>query len=126
METELTYAEMKALHERKKKLNDEHAKLYSKKRLMGIVSKKIKTTMIGAVAACEQHIGHLWGHGKPPSQLTDEEKRMREVWEELRNAILNKGNTQLRAALDEIAHYTLQFERYEAQFLVKKENENDG
>lgn len=114
------------LHEQMRKLSDERAQLYSKKKLMNTITKKLKTTMIGAVAACEEHLGFLWGHGKPVEELTEAEIKFRdEIWEELRTAILNKGNSQLRAAMEEIAHYSLRFERYRTDFIVSKEKPGD-
>lgn len=116
---------MDRIYGQARKVNEERSQLYSKKRLVNTVKKKIQTTMIGAVAACEQYFGELWGHGKSPEELNEGEIFWRDRWEELRNEILNKGNTQLRAALEEISLYTLDFNKYRADFIVRKEQDGN-
>jgi hypothetical protein len=102
-------------------VNEERVKSYSKKRLLENITKKFKTSMIGAVASCEEGFGELWGHGKGKDELTEEEFNFRERWEEIRTQILNKGNSQLRGALDEIAQHTVNKEKYNVDFIVRKE-----
>lgn len=93
----------------------------SKKRLLSIVRKKIKTSFIGALAKVEQHIGvGLWGHGKPDSQCTKEEIYWKNKWEFCRNEILNNGNNQLRAIENEFDQYSIWWERYIAVLPVSK------
>jgi hypothetical protein len=113
--------EMKQMYNQARQLNEERAQLYSKKRLINTITKKIKTTMIGAIAACEEHLGYLWGHGKPIHELNEQEQHWRVVWEELRNLILNKGNTQLRAALEELSCYSLNFNKYRTEFMISQD-----
>jgi hypothetical protein len=102
-------------------INDDRYALHSKKRFIKTMSTKFKTTMIGALAAFEEDFGYLWGHGKQEDELTLEEKKCRELWNETRTAILNKGNNQLRATIDELSHYTLKWEKYQTQFIINKE-----
>ena len=66
----------------------------SKIRLKKDVKKKIETTMIGALASIEKYLGELWGHDLPDP--TPEQTQLKEVYEELRSEILDKGNTQIR------------------------------
>jgi hypothetical protein len=99
--------------------NMEKQKTYSKKSLLDNVQKKFTTTMIGALDIFEKLFGHLWGHGKPESALTQEEKEYRHDWEDARAAILNNGNNQARGAMDEISQHSVQKERYRLDFEVK-------
>lgn len=112
------YAQMRAaaranvgdLAEAKKRL-----KLVSRGRLLGIIATKIRTTMIGALAAVEEAIGReLWGHGKPERDCTPEQLRWRAVWQErVRPGILNNGNNQLRAMQSEVELYEILFIGYQ-------------
>lgn len=107
------------LREEIKKKNQESYKENSKKRLINNIDKKFKTTMIGSLAVFEKYFGELWGHGN--SNLTEEQKRYRQLWEEARTDILNNGNTQMRIAQEEIAQYTMTWNRYKTEFIIKKD-----
>ena len=48
---------------------------------------------------------------------------MREIWEILRAKILDNGNTQLRAATNEIGSYCISWDRYKMEIPVKEEPE---
>ena len=98
--------------------NAEKYKEYSKKRLIDNIKRKFNTTMIGALVQFEEQFGDLWGHGLPLDQLTAEQVRYRTKWEEVRTNILNNGNNQARAADDEIAQYTMTWNRYRTEFIV--------
>ena len=80
--------------------------------------------MIGALAAFENNFGTLWGHGQ--EELTDDQKQFRKIWEETRTEILNNGNSQLRIAQEEIAQYTMTWNRYHVDFVIKPENQKDN
>ena len=109
--------------EQQRAVNEERVKSYSKRQLLEKISRKFKTTMIGSLASFEEFFGDLWGHGKNKADLTEEELKYREIWEEARTAVLNKGNSCLRGALDELAQHTVNKERYKVEFMVKDENE---
>ena len=91
----------------------------SKKRLMDNISKKFKTTMIGAIARYEAAFGELWG--QDTDNPSEEQQELRRVWEEVRTDILNNGNSQLRAALEEIAQYTMSWDKYKTNLIVRKD-----
>tara|TARA_Y100000356_G_C11219866_1_gene268477 strand:- start:696 stop:1070 length:375 start_codon:yes stop_codon:yes gene_type:complete len=118
---------LRQLRQEIKKKNEESYKENSKKRLINNIDKKFKTTMIGSLAVFEKYFGELWGHGN--SNLTPEQKVYKQVWEEARTDILNNGNTQMRIAQEEIAQYTMTWNRYKTEFIVtkdpKKEIENE-
>tara|TARA_Y100000356_G_C11233206_1_gene276212 strand:- start:439 stop:813 length:375 start_codon:yes stop_codon:yes gene_type:complete len=118
---------LRNLREEIKKKNEESYKENSKKRLINNIDKKFKTTMIGSLAVFEKYFGALWGHGD--SNITDEQKHFRQLWEEARTDILNNGNTQMRIAQEEIAQYSMTWNRYKTEFIVtkdpKKETKNE-
>lgn len=60
--------------------------------------KKFQTTMIGALAHFEDNFGHFWENEPDNSPILDD-------WEYTRHSILNNGNKQARAAIDEIKRY---------------------
>lgn len=92
----------------------------SKRRLLSIIDKKFQTTMIGAIVRVEEAFGELWGHGNS-EPLTDEQEEFRRVWDEVRSGILDNGNKQRRAAQDEIAHYTMTWDKYKTELMVRKD-----
>ena len=93
-------------------------------RIKFYVSKRIETTMIGALAKMEQNFGHLWGHHKPESEpLTAEEETFADMWEFTRNQILNHGNKQIRNLEDDFNKYGGLFKSsYHYSFRVDKNN----
>ena len=95
----------------------ERFKNVSKKRLAKCIEKKCKTTMIGAIASFEEVFGVLWGHGN--EQLSQEEQYWLEKWEEARTLVLNNGNNQIRAAMDEVDEYTVSWNRHRIDFIIK-------
>lgn len=95
----------------------------SKKRLMENLGKKFKTTMIGALDRFEKKFGHLWGH-KKTTPLTEQELQFRQMYDEVRTEILDNGNNQLRIAYEEIAQYTVAWEKYNLTFITKDNKEN--
>ena len=97
---------------------DDKFKQSSRDRLLKIASKKIKTTMIGALSTIENQLGFLWGHesGEP---LTPEQEHMRSVYEEIRSEILDKGNTQIRNLEAEFSYYDITWLRYRMNLPVK-------
>lgn len=118
------FYELKRQHDAAKKLNQERSQLYAKRRLIDNLSKKFKTTMIGALASFEAEFGHVWGLGKTEEELTRDEIENREAWERARTEVLNKGNNQLRTAIEEISQYSLSFDKYKEEFIVRKRDNN--
>lgn len=106
-----------------RKRNAEKYKENSKKRLMTNIDKKFQTTMIGSLAQFEEFFGNLWGHGLPLDRLSSTQVENRKIWEEVRTNILNNGNNQARAARDEIAQYTMTWNRYRTEFIVMPEKD---
>jgi len=67
-----------------------------------ILTKRFQTTMIGSLFEFEQSFGYLWGLDKDDSELTEQQRKFRELWEDTRNEILNNGNNQLRKCLSDL------------------------
>jgi hypothetical protein len=91
-----------------------------KERLKKIIGKKIETTMIYPLSQIEMVFGHLWGHNKPFSALTDDEKVNRGKWDQCRNNILNNGNQQKRNAFAELDMHTITWNRYQVVLVPRK------
>jgi len=102
-----------------KKMNQDKFEKNSKKRLMANITKKFKTTMIGALAQFEKEFGYLWGMKN--TDLTEEQKKFFIKWQAVRTEILNNGNSQLRACLEEISQYTMKWDRYHTDFIIKRD-----
>lgn len=85
----------------------------SNERLERIASQKIKTTMIGAIASIEEHLGFL---------LDEEESGQdnRELFNKLRSEILDKGNQQIRNLTKEFKLYDISLRRYQYTLPVRK------
>lgn len=108
---------LKRTHDAIKKMHEEKTRQNFKRRLMSIVEKKCKTIMIGAIAQIEEEFGdELWGD--KDTEVAG--KYWYAKFQALRNKILNNGNTQIRAILDEMSNHTITWERYQTQFIVKK------
>ena len=118
----LTHGQMKAMTAKAKAAREERYLEQSRRRLDKIVSTKVRTAFIGALAAFEAEFGFLWGHDSEDDQLTEEQREMREVWERARTAVLNNGNTQLRAVRNEIANQTVKWNRYHMGFQVSRKD----
>tara|TARA_R110002020_G_scaffold391916_1_gene602293 strand:- start:240 stop:617 length:378 start_codon:yes stop_codon:yes gene_type:complete len=110
------FEHFKAQAEQNKRHKDDSYKDNSKRRLLNNLKKKFDTTIIGSLAAFEDRFGELWGHGLAAGELDEDQLYWREVWADARSKILDNGNANLRAAQNEIAQYTLSWNRYVTQF----------
>lgn len=119
---QLSFEDAKKIVEQRKIENQKRAESASKKRLITSIERKFKTTMIGALASFEASFGDLWGHNSP-KELTQEQEHYRQVWNAVRTEILNKSNNQSRAAIEEIAEYTMTWDKYRVNFIVKPNKE---
>lgn len=98
----------------------------SKKRFDKILSTKVNTVMIGAIAAFEESFGFLWGKGKEQEDFTKEELEFYELWQNVRNKVLNNGNNQLRALKNELANNNVTWKRYQINLPMLEENDENG
>lgn len=108
--------------ERIRQANEARQSAYQKNKLIEIITKKVQTTMIGALASFEKSFGHLWGLGKFNKELSISQKELKQRWEETRNEILNRGNANIRSIQEELSLYNLKKENYRIDFIIKKPN----
>lgn len=95
-------------------------------RLRFHVERRIETTMIGALARIEKAFGYLWGQDKQ-TELTEEEENFADIWEYLRNDILNYGNDQIRKVKEDFHRYGGVFkQQYRYTFNLRKENRDEN
>jgi len=119
----LSHYQIAAAQKKHRDAKDDKYKELSKTRLSNIITTKMKTSFIGSISACEDSFGFLWGHEKEENDLTANEVAMREIWEGLRAEILDNGNSQLRASMNEISNYNIQWCRYHLDFPTKEQGE---
>ena len=91
----------------------------SKTRLKKEIKKKIQTTMIGSLSSIEKYFGFLWGE-ESDGELTKDQIRMRDIFEDMRTEILDKGNIQIRNADAEIESYDVTWNKYQMNLPIKK------
>ena len=93
-----------------KKAREEKYKQDSRERLSKILKKKIQTTMIGALSSIEQHLGFLWTNEN--GELTEDQKKLLELYNTVRSEILDRGNNQARNIDAELSQYDIEWLRY--------------
>lgn len=89
----------------------------SKDRLFAIVEKKIKTTMIGSLAAIEKRLKFLWEDGENALDF-------KVLYDSIREEILNIGNTQIRNVEKELEQYKVEWKRYTLNLPVRTEGQD--
>jgi hypothetical protein len=102
----------------KRASRDAKYKVDSKARLKTITKKKIKTTMIGALDSIETHLGFLWDEQEGSDEL-------RELYEVVRQEILDRGNHQMRNLDSELDQYDIEWLRYSLKLPVRRRNQDN-
>lgn len=105
-----------------KKLRESKYKADSKDRLSKILKKKIQTTMIGALSTIEENLGHLWGNNV--ANPSEDQKKMKAVYEKIRSEILDRGNNQARNIDAELSQYEVEWLRYSIKMPVVQHPKN--
>jgi hypothetical protein len=125
---ELSHYQMVAAKQKQREINSDKHKERCKKRLSNIITTKIKTSFVGAISAYEENFGFLWGHGKEEKDLDQNELAMREIWESVRSKVLDNGNSQLRASVNEMNNYNIDWNmhRVELPIIESYNKENDS
>jgi len=67
------------------------------------IQKKFQTSMIGSLARIEDYLGFMWGHDK--DLISIEQSDNRQIWNELREEILDYSNYQMRSALNDLKKF---------------------
>ena len=94
-----------------KNIREERRREISKDDLFKSCKKKIQTTMIGALDTIEKQFGFLWSF-EDQDNLNEEQKQIKNIYDEFRANILDKGNTQIRNLEAEFANYEVSRKRY--------------
>lgn len=94
---------------------DDLIKHQSKQRLKSTVDTRIKTAMIGSLSSIEKHFGKLFGYNE--ENLTPQQKEWKNIFEEMRSEILDKGNAQIRAFESDLSSYDVTFNRFTVTLL---------
>ena len=115
----LSDKQVKDMRTQVQKSNEEKRLEACRKRLDKIISTKVRTSFVGAIAQFEEKFGFLWGRDKQQQDRTQEENQMFELWEQVRIAVFNNGNNQLRAAQNEIANHVVNWNRYRTEFIIR-------
>ena len=122
---EESYEELIRKHESFKAAKDKQYKDVSKDRLLKLAKKKVQTTMIGSLSTVEKFFGFLWGHGDG-EELTPEQEHMKNLFDEARAEILDRGNSQIRNLETEVAQYDISWKRYHVTLpVINMENKED-
>lgn len=93
--------------------------IHNEQELLDNIYKRFQTTMIGALARFEDSFGHIWENEPDNNPVWD-------TWEFTRNSILNNGNKQARAALDDLKQFLHQNKvnnKYTYKFNLKQEKD---
>lgn len=67
------------------------------------IQKRFQTAMIGSLARVEDYFGFIWGHDD--DNVTNEQLENLDLWEELREEILDHCNYQMRCALNDLKNF---------------------
>lgn len=67
------------------------------------IEKRFQTTMIGSLARIEDYLGFVWGHNQ--DMISIEQSDNRQLWQDLREDILDHCNYQMRAALTDLRKF---------------------
>lgn len=91
-------------------ITKEKFKQQSHERLVKILTKLLNTTMIGAIAALEENM---------PEGDNVSSVELKDMFDIVRKAILDNGNKQKRAMLDEMSRYEVEWMRYHMDLPVR-------
>lgn len=111
-----------------KTARDQRSKDVSHDSLLKGAKKKIQTTMIGSLSDIENYFGFLWGFGDENTELSEEQKHMKDIFEEVRAKILDRGNTQIRDLELEFVNYEISRKKFYIKLPVQNPegDKNDG
>ena len=108
-----------------KEERDNRYKNSSNERLLKIARKKIQTTMIGALSSIENNFGFLWG-SEESSEITEEQQHMKDIFDQVRSEILDRGNNQARNLEAEMSQYEVKWLKYNINIPVVKMETKEG
>lgn len=119
----MEFWEQKNAFEKEKERRNQKFEKLSRNRLHDVLATHMKTIMIGALSDFEKAFGELWGHGLSDSQLSEKQDKIREIWNEVRTSILDRGNNKIKHMRSELNRHNVQWNRYVTKFEVRNDNE---
>lgn len=96
--------------------------------IINLATKRLETTMIGCLARFEGAFGDLWGYNQDYDKpLTANQEKFQDTWEYARTSILNHGNNQIRAMMEDIRKVSQNIPqtRYNYKFYLNNKNRKD-
>lgn len=105
-----------------KRAREEYEALKSKDKLLSICKTKIRTTMIGAIDDIEKKMATLWADTSDVDLL----KKMKQIFDEMRSSILDRGNNQIRNLESDFSDYNITWKRYSLVLPVLNKEDNNG
>ena len=106
------------------KIREERSKEVSQQSLYKFSEKCIRTTMIGSLDAIEKKLGFLWGF-ESDEDMTEEQKILKAMYDEVRALILDKGNNQIRFLKNEFTDYDITRKKYHINLPVAGNNNSE-
>ncbi len=107
-----------------KNIREQRKREVSKDALFKSCKKKIQTTMIGALDVVEKRFGFLWAF-EGSDELSDEQKQLKDIYDEARADILDKGNTQIRNLESEFSNYEVTKKRFSINLPVSEKHSGE-
>lgn len=86
----------------RKKQEENISAIEAKGRIKKKAEISVKTCAVGALSDMEDALGFLWKHGTDYNKLTEDEKKIRDRWLEVRDSILDRAENSKRLLLKEI------------------------
>lgn len=102
MDREKMYQKLANAHRNSMASQQSQKSLRGKEALSQNIIKRLNTIMIGGISKFESFFGTIWGHGKNFEELTEEEVKLFEIWQQCRDEILNNANAQKRMLISEL------------------------
>jgi transcription termination factor Rho len=110
-----------------KKLREDRSREVSRETLFKSAKKKLQTTMIGALSSIEEGFGFLWGFtSDDSSEMTPEQRHLKDIYEDARAKILDRGNTQIRNLEIEFANYEINRKKHYINLPVMQPRDQSG
>lgn len=110
-----------------KKIREERKREVSRDGLFKSAKKKIQTTMIGALSTVEDSFGFLWAFDPEDedADLTPEQRHLKNIYEDARARILDRGNTQIRNLEIDFGNYEVTRKKYYINLPVLSTQDQD-
>jgi len=95
----------------------------SRNKLQNAIARRIRTTMIGALATIEEKLGFILGED---GNRTKEQEHLNNLFKEVRSNILDKGNDQIRQLDSDFDAYVIEMKKMYLEFRLEKEGKDDN